>query len=109
MSAAALTASTDSCLIRATSHPLPLAERLCEGEREAIGHPGNVVDRVVQGVAAFDHVVEHPADHVAGAPVLRLDLWAEVDPLEHERAQAHHRLADLVRLPDVTGPLRRLD
>ena len=41
--------------------------------------------------------------------VLGLDLRAEVDAVEHERAQREHRLADLVALADVAGLLRGVD
>src|SRR5712692_3465671 len=108
MSPAAFTASTDSGLIRATS-PAPLAQRLRVGQREAVGHAGNVVDRVFDRVAPGDEVIEDTADDLAGATVLRLDLRAQVDALEHEAPEREHRLPDLVRLADVAGGLRRLD
>ena len=36
------------------------SERLGVGEREAVGHPGDVVDDLVHGVAAHDEMVEDP-------------------------------------------------
>ena len=58
-------------------------------------------------------IVDEPREDrvhdVVGAPVLGPDLRAEVDAVEHERAQREHRLADLVALADVAGPLRGLD
>ena len=53
------------------------------------------------GVAAVGERVEDPADGRAGALVLDARLRAEVDALEHERAQREHRAADLVALGDV--------
>ena len=41
--------------------------------------------------------------------VLGPDLGTEVHPVEHERAEREHRLADVVALPDVPGLLRRVD
>ena len=52
-------------------------------------------------VAAVGERVEDPPDGRAGALVLGARLRAEVDALEHERAQREHRAADLVALGDV--------
>src|SRR5437870_11046501 len=43
------------------------------------------------------------------ARVLGAGMFAEVDLIEHERAQREHRLADFVALADVPVVLRRLD
>src|SRR5438046_2402008 len=103
MSAACFTASTDVSLIRATWCPPSLLQRLRVVQREAIRHPGDELDDRVGLVAARDEVLEDPRDHAAGACVLALRMLAEIDPLEHERAQREHRLADLVALADVAG------
>ena len=52
---------------------------------------------------------EDRMDHIVRAAVLRPDLRAEVDAIEHEGAQREHRLADLLALADVARLLRGLD
>ena len=49
------------------------------------------------------------ADRLVSAHVLGPRVLAEVDPLEHERAERQHRGADVVALDDVAGGLRALD
>ena len=56
-----------------------------------------------------DEPGEDGLEHVVRPSVLGPDLGAEVDPVEHERAEREHRLADLVALADVPGLLRGLD
>ena len=46
---------------------------------------------------------------VVGALVLAARVLAEVDALEHERAERQHRRADVVALDDVAGALGALD
>jgi hypothetical protein len=53
------------------SSPLRASRR---SEREAVGHPGEVVDDLVDGVAALDQVVEDRRHDLARALVLRLGL-----------------------------------
>ena len=78
-------------------------------EREPVGHACDVVHHVVDRVAALDEVVEDPADGRVGARMLGPRCLAEVDALEHERAEGEHRLADLLALTDVAGARRGLD
>ena len=70
-------------------------QRLGVVEREAVGHAGDVVDDLVDVVAALDERVEDRAHDVVGALVLRRRLRPEVDALEHEGAQREHRLPHL--------------
>ena len=53
--------------------------------------------------------VEQPAQDALDTRVLGPRDRPEVDVLEHERAQAEHRAADLVALHDLPRPLRVLD
>ena len=84
---------------------------------EPIGHPREVVDHPVlqrpvarrQTVRIVDERVEDRLDRGTRLPVLGLDVRAEVDPVEHERAQREHRLTDLGALDDVPGQGRLLD
>src|SRR6188474_1757059 len=103
MFAAALTASTDSSLSRATSDLLGVVE--CE----AIGHPGEIVDDGVGLVAPRHEVLEDPANHVASPLVLAPRLRAEVDPLEHEAPEREHRVPERLALDDVAGRRGGLD
>src|SRR4051812_48541743 len=48
-------------------------------------------------------------EYIVRAAVLRPDLRAEVDTIEHEGAKREHRLTDVVALADVAPFLRRLD
>ena len=84
-------------------------ERLRVAECEAVVHPRDVVHGAVDGVAALDEVLEDPLHRRAGPYVLGASGIAEVDALEHERAQGEHRGADLVALPDVTRARGGLD
>jgi hypothetical protein len=84
-------------------------QRLDEAQGEAIRHPGDVVHDVVDLVAASDQVVEDPPDGSARPRLLGSRRLAEVDALEHERAQREHGRADLLALADVTGARRGLD
>ena len=77
MSAASTAARTDSSLIRAIR-----ASRV--GQREAIGHAGDVVHDLLGGLAAGGQVLEDPADDVARLVVLLPRVRTEVHPLEHE-------------------------
>ena len=61
------------------------------------------------GLAALGERVEDPPHGLARALVLGPRHRAEVDALEHERAQREHRAADLVALGDVARTLGRLD
>ena len=63
------------------------SERLGVAEREAVGHPRDVVDDLVGAVAALDEVVEDRLHDLVCLLVLGLSLRAEVHALEHERAQ----------------------
>ena len=79
------------------------SERVGVGEREAVGHSGDVVDDLVGVVAARGEVVEDRADDFVRLLVLRRRLRPEVDPLEHEGAQREHRLPHI----RPTGGFRR--
>src|SRR5215210_6265674 len=98
MSIAALTVSTDSGLIRATVSTLQL-----RGEREgkAVGHAGDVVDRLLHRVAEPDQVAEDLVDDGLRAIVVMPRLVAEIHAVEHEAPEREHRLADLGALTDV--------
>src|SRR5689334_22128380 len=100
MSIAALTASTDSGLIRATPATLQLRG---ESEREAVGHSGDVVDGFLHRIAEPDQVVEDLADDGLRAGVVVPRELAEVDAVEHEATEGEHRLADFGALADVSS------
>src|SRR5262249_2418550 len=70
---------------------------------------GAVGGRPRRGAPAVDQVLEDPPDDLVCALLVRLAAGGKVDPLEHERAQREHRLADLLALADVAGALRGLD
>ena len=84
-------------------------------DREAVGHPRQVVDHPVglRGAGdalghllrALDVEVEQPAQHPLDLRVLGPGDRPEVDVLEHERAQPQHRRADHGPLHDVPGRL----
>ena len=102
ISIVALTRSTDSSLIRATSSPSSAGV----GEREAVGHPGEVVGRGL-GVhpALVDELLEDPPHR----DPCRAVILGVVHALEHEGAEREHRVADLVALDDVARACRALD
>ena len=102
MSVAATTSRTDCSLIRATRGS-------SVREREPIGHPGDEPADLVLGIAAFDEVVEDPADRLVCPLVLAARVRPEVDALEHEGAEREHRPADLVALDDLACLLGALD
>ena len=60
-------------------------------------------------LSAFSEMLEDPPHGCPGALLLLPGVRAEVDPLEHERAQREHRLADLFALHDVPCSLGGLD
>jgi class 3 adenylate cyclase len=83
----------------------PRSERVGVGERETIGHAGDVVDDLVDVVPALDELLEDHGNRPVGALVLGSDLWPQVDVLEHEGAQREHRLTHLRRLANVLDAL----
>src|SRR4051794_22932271 len=99
MSIAALTASTDSGLIRATVSTLQLRS---EREGEAVGHAGDVVNRLLHRVAEPDQVAEDLADDCLCAVVVMPRLIGEIHAVEHEAPEREHRLADLGALADIS-------
>ncbi len=88
-------------------------------DAEAVGHPGEVVghparegavgDRVGDLLGVGAEVLEQRADDAVDLRVLARRLGAEVDALEHERAQLRHRAAGLLALDDVAGAVGVLD
>ena len=80
----------------------PLVQRLRVAEGEAVGHPRDVVDGVVDRVAALEQVLEDPLHRRPGPRVIGAGGRAEVDAVEHERAEREHRRANIVALPDVS-------
>ena len=104
MSAAALTSSTDVSLILAIT-----VESFNVAQREAVGHACDELDDLLRVFSTFSEVLEDPPYGCPGALLLLPGVRAEVDPLEHERAQREHCLADLFALHDVPCSLGGLD
>ena len=76
---------------------------------EPVGHARDELDDLLRLLATFSEMLEDPPHGCAGALLLLPRVRAEVDPLEHERAQREHRLADLLALHDVPGSLGGFD
>src|SRR4051812_44696652 len=80
-------------------------------DREAVGHPGDVVDHAVLGrdlearlgqlLRVLAEPLEEPGEHAVDACVLLARRLAQVHVLEHEGPQREHRAADLLALDDV--------
>ena len=79
-------------------------------EREAVGHARrDSRSIVVRRRRRARRGGRRCASTVAAPARARRGLRAEIDVVEHERAQREHRLADLVALGDVAGALGGLD
>jgi hypothetical protein len=67
------------------------------------------LDYLLRLLATLGQVLEDPAHRCSSALLLLPRVRTEVDPLEHERAQREHCLADLLALHDVPCSLGGLD